>query len=196
MGGRRYLGFSEELRPDFEYFLSHGIPGRVEGERYKKNPRLVAEFLKRVPRFKAPARFMVFKRWDMLDELDAAEVVVFFAKPDVLSGLFTLVNFDEEELDAVIAPFGSGCSSIVLYPYLEKSSARPRAVLGMFDVSARPFIPSDTLTFSVPLCMLERMVDNMEESFLSTGSWRRIQQRLAEEALKDRPGQQSIKASA
>ena len=36
-GGRKYLGFAEEIRPDFEYFLSCGIPGKLEGERYKKS---------------------------------------------------------------------------------------------------------------------------------------------------------------
>ncbi len=40
-GGRKYLGFSEVLRPNFEYFLSCGIPGELEGERYKKSPELV-----------------------------------------------------------------------------------------------------------------------------------------------------------
>ncbi len=36
-GGKRYLGFSDKLAPNFEYFLSCGIPGKMEGERYKKN---------------------------------------------------------------------------------------------------------------------------------------------------------------
>ena len=30
-GAKRYLGYTSEMRPDFEYFLSHGIPGKVEG---------------------------------------------------------------------------------------------------------------------------------------------------------------------
>src|SRR4030067_3493106 len=29
-GGRRYTGFAEGLRPDFEFFLSFGLPGPVE----------------------------------------------------------------------------------------------------------------------------------------------------------------------
>ena len=31
-----YLGFSEKVRPNFEFFLSCGIQGKFEGERYKK----------------------------------------------------------------------------------------------------------------------------------------------------------------
>jgi uncharacterized protein (DUF169 family) len=93
-GGKRYLGFSEEVRPDFDYFLSCGIPGKVEGERYKKTPELVAQSVKLAPRFKAPAKFIVFKRWDSLEKQDEPDVVIFFATPDVISGLFTLARYD------------------------------------------------------------------------------------------------------
>ncbi len=79
-GGKRYLGFSEKIMPDFEYFLSCGIPGKLEGERYKKSPELVKEVMKHQPAFKAPAKFIVFKRWDMLEESDEPEVVIFFAR--------------------------------------------------------------------------------------------------------------------
>ena len=177
-GGKRYLGFTEGIMPDFEYFLSYGIPGKLTGERYCKSPELVKEIMKRSPAFKAPGRFIIFKRWDKLEESDDPEVVIFFAEPDVLSGLFTLARFDETEQNAVFTPFGSGCSTIVQYPYLERDSARPRGVIGMFDPSARPFVPNNVLTFSVPMNKFVRMIENMEESFLITDSWRRIQKRL------------------
>jgi uncharacterized protein (DUF169 family) len=177
-GGKRYLGFAENLMPGFEYFLSCGIPGKLEGERYKKTPELVKETMKSWPVFKAPGRFIVFKRWDMLKEADSPEIVISFARPDVLSGLFTLASFDEAGQNMVTAPFGSGCSTIVQYPYLEKDSEHPRGVIGMFDVSARPFVPEDALTFSVPMSKFTRMIGNMEESFLITASWAKLQKRI------------------
>jgi Uncharacterised ArCR, COG2043 len=177
-GGKRYLGFSRTIAPDFEYFLSCGIPGKLEGERYKKSPELVREVMKQQAAFTAPARFIVFKRWDMLDKDDSPEVVIFFAGPDVLSGLFTLANFDQAEPNGVFAPFSAGCGSIVQYPYLEGKSKLPRGVIGMFDPSARPFVPAGVLTFSAPMNKFARMVDNMEESFLITGSWKKIQKRI------------------
>jgi uncharacterized protein (DUF169 family) len=178
-GGKRYLGFTDTLMPDFNYFLSCGIPGKLEGERYKKSPEMVREFMdKHMPAMKAAGRYIVFKRWDKLDETDSPEVVIFFAEADVLSGLFTLASFDEAGQNMVIAPFGSGCSSIVHYPYLEKDSENPRGVIGMFDVSARPFVPENALTFSAPVNKFTRMVDNMEESFLITPSWKAVQKRI------------------
>ena len=177
-GGKKYLGFSERTTPNFEYFLSCGIPGKLEGERYKKTPEIAAESVKLAPPFQAPARFIVFKRWDKLTDSDEPDVIVFFAQPDVLSGLFTLANFDETEANEVFAPFGSGCSSIVKFPFLERDAERPRAVIGLFDVSARPFVPENALSFSVPMRKFERMIHDMEESFLTTNSWRTIQNRI------------------
>ena len=106
-GGKRYFGFTQAISPTFDYFLSCGIPGTVEGERYKKSPELVRAFVEGSPRFTAPARFLVFKRWDRLEAQDTPEVVIFFARAEVLSGLFTLANFGEADLHGVIAPFSA-----------------------------------------------------------------------------------------
>jgi uncharacterized protein (DUF169 family) len=177
-GGKKYLGFTEFIRPEFEYFLSYGIPGKVEGERYKKSPELVREIMKKQPSFSAPGQYIVFKRWDRLEENDFPEGIIFFCSPDVLSGIFTLANFDEAEPNGVFSPFGAGCASIVLYPYMENSSSRPRAVLGMLDVSARPCVSADVLTLAVPMKKFVRMVAHMEESFLITPSWRKVKRRI------------------
>jgi len=177
-GGRRYTGFTEIQMPHFEYFLSYGIPGKLEGERYKKSPELVREHLKHQNAFKAPADYIVFKRWDRIGEGDQPLAVIFFAPPDILSGLFTLASFDEGNPFGVIAPFCAGCASIIDFPYRELESGRPRAVLGMFDVSARPFVPPGELTFAVPWPKFLRMVDNMEESFLTTRSWNAVRKRM------------------
>jgi hypothetical protein len=177
-GGKKYLGFSGALMPEFEYFLSYGIPGKMEGERYKKSPELVKQIMEKQPSFSAPGPFIVFKRWDKLEESDYPEAVIFFAPPDVLSGVFTLANFDEAEPNGVFSPFAAGCASIVLYPFMENRSKRPRAVLGMLDVSARPCVPQDLLTIAVPMKKFLRMIAHMEESFLITQSWRKVKRRI------------------
>ncbi|MGP8080359.1 MAG: DUF169 domain-containing protein [Dehalococcoidales bacterium] len=176
--GKRFLGFSQEIRPNFNYFLSCGIPNKVSGERYVKTPEMVQEIFDNTPSLIAPGKYIVFKRWDKLDEKDTPQVVIFFAVPDVLSGLFTLARFDETDRGAIQAPFGSGCSAIVQNPYLEQFSEHPHAIIGMFDPSARISVPKDVLTLAVPMKKFVQMVDNMEESFLITDSWRKIQQRI------------------
>jgi len=177
-GWRRYTGFSQSLRPNFEYFLSCGIEGEIEGERYKKSPDLVSQYLKSHPPFQAPGRFMVCKRWDKLVTNDQPFAVIFFAPPDILSGLFALANFDRSDSDGVISPNGSGCSTIVNYPFWEAQSGQPRCVLGTFDVTARPQVPETYLTFTIPFKRFTQMVANMDESFLVTPAWEHLQSRI------------------
>ena len=54
-GGAYYMGFFESPRPKLEYFLSCGIPGEMEGERYVKTPEL-AKNLHRKSNTKASPR--------------------------------------------------------------------------------------------------------------------------------------------
>ena len=177
-GARRNLGYTNEMRPDFEYFLSHGIPGKVEGERYIKTPGMVKTFLENTRCIPAKGRYIIFKRFDQLTPLDDPIAVIFFAKPDILSGLFTLANFDQPDGDGVIAPFGSGCGSIVYQPIQQQGKENPKAVLGMFDASARPCVPKDVLSFAVPMKKFESMVSNMDESFLITETWETVKKRF------------------
>ena len=176
-GAKRFLGYAPEMRPGFEYFLSCGKPG-MEGERYVKTPEMVLQIMKEQAAIPVGGRNFIFKRWDHLTEADEPEVVIFFAKPDVLSGLFTLANFDQIERNGTFTPFGAGCASTIYYPYLEKDAARPRAVIGMFDPSARPCVGPEILTFALPLRRLESMIDNMDESFLITKTWKTVLKRI------------------
>ncbi|MBN1689605.1 MAG: DUF169 domain-containing protein [Dehalococcoidia bacterium] len=178
-GGRRYAGFATKIMANFEYFLSCGIPGKLKGERYKKSPALVKQVMQHQQPFTAPGRYIIFKRWDLLEQSDTPRVAIFFARPDVLAGLFTLANFDETEPNGVISPFGSGCSSIIYHPYYQSLEKHPRPVIGMFDISARPYVDKCELTFALPVERLKAMIANMEESFLITGSWAKIKKRIA-----------------
>lgn len=177
-GSKRYLGFAEKIRPDFEYFLSCGIENKMEGERYIRTPVLVTELMNKQKKLTITGKYIVFKGWDHLDEKDSTDVAVFFAQPDVLSGLFTLANYDQSEPDSTITPFAAGCGSLVYFPYIEKDSIRPRAVIGMLDVSARPCVPEGVLTFSVPMVKFTKMISYMDESFLITDSWKKLQKRI------------------
>ncbi len=176
-GAKRYLGYTDKMRPGFEYFLSCGNDS-IEGERYLRSPALVNEFMKNQQSLHSAGKNIVFKRWDNLIETDEPAAVIFFAVPDVLSGLFTLANFDQSEPNGTITPFGSGCGSIIYHSYLESRSERQRAVIGMFDPSARPCVPENVMTFAVPMKRFEKMIGYMEESFLVTDTWDTIRKRI------------------
>ena len=130
-----------------------------------------------MPEFTAPRKFVVFKRWDMLQEQDQPQVVIFFARPDVVSGLFTLANFDEPTNQAVFCPMGAGCATIIQYPMLEAESGHPRAVLGMFDVSARPAVDASSMT-SRSRSRNSNVWWTIWTSFLITESWNKVKSRI------------------
>ena len=177
-GARRYLGYDKEIRPNFEYFLSCGIPDEMEGERYIQTPLMVREIMKNVYTLPSDGKYTIFKRWDKLEQADEPEAVIFFATPDILSGLFTLANFDQVEGRGVIVPFGSGCGTIVYQAFLENKKDNAKAILGMFDPSARPCVPENTLSFSVPMKKFVKMISFMDESFLITETWKAVRQRF------------------
>jgi uncharacterized protein (DUF169 family) len=177
-GGAYYMGFFESPRPNIEYFLSCGIPGEMEGERYIKTPERAREyFAKMIPR-RAPATYCVFKPIEKFQVEEKPEVVVFFASPDILAGLFTLTNYALERTDAVHAPFGSGCGTILTYPLKEAGKEQPRAILGMFDVSARPMVEKDVLTIAMPYSIFLKLLENVSGSFLQIESWKKVLQRI------------------
>jgi uncharacterized protein (DUF169 family) len=177
-GAKRYLGYTDKMRPGFEYFLSCGND-QMEGERYLRNPEMVKEFMKNQVTLPVAGKNIVFKRWDNLTPDDNPDVVIFFARPDILSGLFTLANYDQTDPNGTITPFSAGCGSIIHYPFLESMSERQRAVIGLFDPSARPCVQAEILTFAVPLKRFERMISFMDESFLMTRTWTTVRNRIS-----------------
>jgi uncharacterized protein (DUF169 family) len=177
-GGARYSGYAAGLRPKFKYFLSCGIPGEMKGERYKKTPEIVEDLMKESPQIMAPGKYLVFKRWDRVEVDETPIVVDIFAKPDVLSGLFTLANFRSANPHAVMAPFSAGCGSIIGYPLLESYTPNQGAVIGMFDPSARPHVGENVLSFAAPMKKFAEMIEDMDESFLITPTWKRILKRI------------------
>ncbi len=177
-GGAFYMGFLESPFPQIEYFLSCGIPGQMEGERYFKAPELAKAYIEKVKPRPAPAEYCLFKPIEAFGKDERPEVVVFFAPPDILSGLFTLTQYALERTDGVVAPFGSGCSAILTHPLKEAEKKEPRAVLGMFDVSARPAVERDVFTFAMPYSVFLKLHENVDGSFLQTASWKKVIERI------------------
>ena len=56
----------------------------------------------------------------------------------------------------------------------------PRAVVGLLDTSARPFVPPNVLSFTVPFARFLEMEANVEGSFFGTKSWIKVRDRLPE----------------
>jgi uncharacterized protein (DUF169 family) len=137
-GGLFYLGYDTQRSENFRYFLSSGKPGVVEGERYKRRPEIIDEINACHVSLPAEGRCYTFRRWDMLTPEDNPDVVIFFARPEVLSALFTLANFDQANpvaLPVLLVPGAPRSSTI---PGLSRDAITPGQCSGC---SIRQHVP-------------------------------------------------------
>ncbi len=171
--------FGSFLPFGFDINLSEDVKNYICNiERVKKSYKHIESVYKHRPPQKAPGKYLVFKRWDTLEERDNPQVIIFFATPDAIAGLHGLANFDSMTPHGVIVPFCTACDAIVGYPLSELASEDPRAVLGSMDPSARIYFKPDILTFAAPWPKFLRMLDNMDDSFVQTDGWSKVKSRL------------------
>ena len=103
-GGRLYTAFAP--MPD-------RVPAFVSREEhYKQTPDQVKDYIDRLDIHITAKPYLNFVRMDGLATLDDVEGVIFFATPDILSGLCSWAFYDNDADDAVSTKFASGCCSI------------------------------------------------------------------------------------
>lgn len=176
-GGRLYTAFAP--MPD-------RVPAFVsETEHYKQTKEKVWEYIDRLDIRISEKPYLNFIRMDHIDSLDEVEGILFFATPDVLSGLCSWAFYDNNDDDAVCARFGSGCSSIVTLAVKENRKGGRSCFIGMLDPSARPLVPKDELAFTVPACRFREMTDTMEQSALFQKAYLIVKKRIKGEIQKD-----------
>lgn len=206
-GGGVGLGFGNKYREFpggeecFHYFLSIGNEnweqGRlvsegikphvnedtyehfVHGERYIKAPEGVKRFVECLPMTEIPGKYMIMKPLDQIDrEADKPLVIAFLVDQDQLSALTILANYARGDNENVIIPYAAGCQTLGIYPMREAGSERPRAVVGLTDISARveirKLLGSDYMSFAAPLLLFDEMEQNVPGSFLEMGTWKKL----------------------
>jgi uncharacterized protein (DUF169 family) len=183
MGGGVGLCFGDTYASaggGIEYFLSTGRgEGYPEGEGYKKTVDLAREMVGQLPKVDIPYAYVVFKPLSAVDPAhETPQLVCFLANPDQLSALVVLANYGRPGNENVIIPFASGCQTTILIPYLESQRETPRAVVGNVDISARPYLDPDILTFTAPYALFLQMEADAPASFLSRKAWQKVKARL------------------
>ena len=166
-GGKFYTGFTE---------MPERVPGFVSlKEKYKKTPEMVVDFVNELQIPRTDKAYLHFARIDKIPSFDEVEGVLFLPTPDILSGLATWASFDNNALDAVAAPFGSGCCSVITQTIIENRKQGKRTFLGFFDPSVRPYFEADLLSFTIPMSRFKEMYHTMRESCLfDTHAWGKI----------------------
>jgi len=168
---------AEKIKP---FMRGEAYDNFLHGERYVKTPALVKKFVENLPLTKIPKQYVVFQPLDVVDtKKEKPQTIIFFVNPDQLSALVVLANYGRGDNENVIIPYAAGCQTIGIYPYREGKSKRPRAVVGLTDLSARVYIckqlgDANLMTFAAPFALFDEMEQNVPGSFLERHTWQSL----------------------
>ena len=172
-GGKLYTGFAD---------MPERVPGFVSlKEKYKKTPEMVVDYVQGLGMKRTEKPYLNFIRIDKAETFEGAEGVLFYATPDMLSGLCGWAFFDNNAPDAVVSQFGSGCSTVVSMTVVENERKGQRCFIGLFDPSVRPWVGKNELSFTIPYSRFVTMMETMKDCFLSDShAWENIKARMEE----------------
>ena len=177
LGGALFLGYNKKQLEWIVSYVSDGIPGVMEGERYfdsRETARRLYGTFESLPR---PEGVTVFQPVSLFEDVTPS-FVTFFARPEVMSGVHQLTSFVTGDLDVVRSPMGAGCTNIVSWPRKYEADGLFKAVVGGWDPSERKFLKPDELHLTVPWRMYEMMLAKWRDSFLKTHAWEGHQARV------------------
>lgn len=171
LGGGVALGFSKA-----ESGLGHIL---ADAQGLKKTAELGESLMESIPFFENPNSFVVFLPLEEAELLnEEPKIIVFFANPDQLTALTNLANYERPGSDNVRIPSAGGCQSICTFPLYEADQERPKATIGLLDITARKLVDANLLTFSVPYGMFREMEGNIQGSFLDKEEWNKLAVRI------------------
>ena len=165
------------------YAAFRPMPERVpvfvsEVEHYKKSKEMVKDYVDTLEITRTSKPYLNFVRVDKLSYWDDAEALIFFATPDILSGLCAWAFYDNNSPDAVTTQFASGCASIITFAVKENQQNGRRCFLGMLDPSARLLVPENELTFTIPMSRCKEMLDTINDSALYQKAFSALKRRI------------------
>ena len=169
-GGALYAAF-RPMPEQIAFFVS-------QIERYKQTPEQMYAYVEGLGIEMTEKPYLNFVCVDQLVSWEGVEAVVFFATPDILSGLCTWAFYDNDSDDAVVTKFASGCAAVVSFATVENRKGGRRCFVGMFDPSARPLVPKNELTFAVPMSRFKEMLQTMPDSALFEHAFSVVRRRI------------------
>ena len=165
MANRQRSAWSASVVPiEIQETMAH----RSSGMSYFKNPEIAKLQLDLIKDYGDGSDAIVFQDLDdAISEGRPIEVVAFLVDPTRLAVLQQLAAYSKNTSGpATIMAYGHACEQIYAIPRAEGESDDPHAIIGMTDLYARRFVDKDKLSFAVPYKLYQRMVDDIDGSFL------------------------------
>lgn len=177
-GGAFWLGFNKPQVETIIHYVSSGIPGRMEGELYCDSPDNLRKIFEYVDPAPAPAKYCVFKPLSHFKDSEQPMLVTFFTRPEPLCGLHQLAAFVTNDPEVVASPWSAACGSLAIWPRHYLAKGMKKAVIGGWDPSARKFLKTDELSFTVTFDMFSEMLKRYDSSFLTTETWKNVGKKI------------------
>jgi hypothetical protein len=176
------------------HYVSTGIPGvpagpAKRGERYMPSPDAMRRFVNEVENGPAPAKYCVIKPLSAFTAGEKPLVMLFFAQPEKLFALTSLIWFTTGDANAIAFPFGAGCTNLITWPLRYMREGKEKAVLGGADLSCRKFMKMDEMSLAIPFGLYERMLSALPESALYGETWPEVRKKAAR---LNKPGKSDI----
>jgi len=143
-------------------------------EGLKASPDLMCQWLANQPSYKKEHGCVVIGPLRM-EQYDYLKTITFYVNPDQLSLLVTGAEYHNASAShhPVTAVYGSGCGQLAA---VFDDFDTPIATIGGTDIAMRPYLPFDTLAFTVTKPMFEQLCRLDEMSFLHKSFWNNVKQ--------------------
>ena len=148
--------------------VQNSMKHQGSGQSYFRDPDIGLIQLELIKDYGDGTDAIIFQDLDeAIAEKRPIEVVTFIVDPTRLSALQQLAAFSKTTPGpAAIMPFGYGCQQVYALPRAEGESDDPHAIVGMTDIYPRRFVSKDQLSFAVPYKLYQRMLNDLDRSFL------------------------------
>lgn len=169
-GGQYWLGYVPFLY-DLSFFISSGSPTYRNGaaEHLKRDPDLTISSIANVGKITPPGKFIVMAPFTRTVHRARPLSVLCFGKAENVRNLIALAQFGSDDtFRTCLSPWGPACSSMITYAAgMAEKAPKGALILGPTDPTVNEWLPPDMMTLAIPVATAERMIGDMDASFLA-----------------------------
>jgi hypothetical protein len=169
-GGQYWLGYIP-FHYDLSFFISKGSPNYRNGaaEHLKRDPDLTINSIANVGKITPPDKFIVIAPCSRVVQSVKPLSILCFGKGENVRNLIALAHFGSDDtFRTSIFPWGPACSSMITYASgMAEKAPKGALIVGPSDPTVNEWLPPDMMTLAVPFPTAERMVNDLDGSFLT-----------------------------
>jgi hypothetical protein len=169
-GGQYWLGYMP-FHYELSFFISSGSPMYRNGaaEHLKRDPDLTISSIANVGKITPPDKFIVMAPFSRPVRSARPLSVLCFGKAENVRNLIALAQFGSDDtFRTCVSPWGPACSSMITHAAgMAEKTPKGALILGPTDPTVNEWLPPDMMTLAIPVSTAERMVNDIDGSFLT-----------------------------